>query len=76
MSEAARAERVIVMRKGQIVRDGPPRQVLTSDDVTAFGLELPPAAILARRLQRCLPTLPTNLLTPDELADALIEAAI
>ena len=36
---------------------------------------LAPATLLARRLQKCLPTLPTDLLTPGELADALFEAA-
>jgi energy-coupling factor transporter ATPase len=75
MSEAARAERVIVMHRGQIARDGSPRQVLASDDLASLGLELPPAAALARRLHQYLPTLPIDTLTPDQLADALVEAA-
>jgi energy-coupling factor transporter ATPase len=76
MSEAARAERVIVMSRGQIALDGPPRQVFASDELASLGLELPPAADLARRLRRFLPALPVGLLTPDELADALLEAAM
>jgi energy-coupling factor transporter ATPase len=75
MSEAIRAERVIVMHRGKIARDGPPRHVLTSDDLAQFGLELPPATALARHLRRYLPQLPADLLTPVELADALLGAA-
>jgi energy-coupling factor transport system ATP-binding protein len=73
MTEAARARRIIVMHKGQIALDGSPRDVFASKALASLGLALPPAADLAHRLRRRLPTLPSGLFTPGELADALVE---
>jgi energy-coupling factor transporter ATP-binding protein EcfA2 len=36
---AAFADRLLVLDKGRLVADGPPAQVLASDDLTRFGLE-------------------------------------
>lgn len=57
----AEASRLIVLHQGRIVRDGPPRVVLR-EDLTAYGLNLPPVVRLAQQL--ALPELP---LTVDEL---------
>ena len=70
---AARAERIVVMHSGRIALDGLPRQVFASDALVSLGLALPPAAALARRLRQHFPALPAGLLTPDELAAALLE---
>ena len=61
----ADATRMVVLHEGHIVLDGPPREVLR-DDVTAFGLNLPPVVRVARALD--LPEMP---LTVEELVGAL-----
>ena len=50
MDEAALADRIIVLQKGEIVLDGTPKEVF-ADDVPRFGLELPPATKLASILK-------------------------
>ncbi len=49
MDEAALADRVIVLEKGEIMLDGTPREVF-SKDVTRYGLTLPPATETANML--------------------------
>jgi energy-coupling factor transport system ATP-binding protein len=44
---AADADRLIILSQGRVVADGPPRQVL-SDDVSPYGLNLPPLVRLFR----------------------------
>lgn len=73
MTEAARAERIIVMHRGHVARDGPPRQIFTTEDLNRFGLTRPLSVDLAHRLQPALPGLPLDLLTPQELVAALAE---
>jgi energy-coupling factor transporter ATPase len=74
MEEAVRAQRVIVLHKGRIVLDDPPRQVFSNPAALALlGLEPPPVAVLDRRLCLRFPTLPADLLTPNELAAAIVE---
>jgi energy-coupling factor transporter ATPase len=75
MEEAVRAGRVVVLHAGQVVLDGPPRQVFASPDLVSYGLERPPAVELADRLRHRFPSLPADLLSADELATALVEAA-
>ena len=50
MDEAALADRIIVLQKGEIVLDGTPKEVF-GDDVPRFGLKLPPATETANRLK-------------------------
>ncbi|MBM3129959.1 MAG: energy-coupling factor transporter ATPase [Chloroflexi bacterium] len=70
MEEVARADRVIVMRAGQIALDGSPRDVFArADELRALDLDVPPVVDLSRRLG--LPV----CLTPEELGAALRERA-
>ncbi|MDR3572503.1 MAG: energy-coupling factor transporter ATPase [Anaerolineaceae bacterium] len=72
MEEAARADRVIVLSHGQIAMDGAPQQVFADADLLAgLGLDLPPAAKIARELRPYLPNLGGDLLTAERLIDAL-----
>jgi energy-coupling factor transport system ATP-binding protein len=72
MEEAATAQRVLVMHEGQIVMDGPPRQVFERGErLRTLGLDLPPTVEIAHRLQGLGTELPSGLLTVDELARAL-----
>lgn len=50
MDEAALADRVIVLRRGEIVKDGTPREVF-EEDVRKYGLALPPATETANILK-------------------------
>jgi energy-coupling factor transport system ATP-binding protein len=75
MQDAARAQRVVVMHEGQIVLDGAPSQVFSSERLSEYGLVVPPTVALARRLRPHLPQLAVDPLTPSALADALAEAA-
>jgi energy-coupling factor transport system ATP-binding protein len=61
----ADADRMVVLHQGHIVLDGPPREVLR-EDVTPFGLNLPPVVRVARALG--LPAVPLSV---EELAAAV-----
>ena len=50
MDEAALADRIIVLQKGETVLDGTPKEVFR-DDVPRFGLKLPPATETANILK-------------------------
>ncbi len=52
MEEAVRAQRILVMHKGQVVLDGTPEEVFTKEDVIPnYSIELPFAARLAAKLR-------------------------
>lgn len=72
MEEAVLAERVIVMDQGQVVLDGTPRDVFTQVDLLrSLQLDVPPVTELAARLHREYPSIPTDVLTIDELVEVL-----
>lgn len=71
MEEAAGASRVIVMQAGEVVFDGLPRAAFTDPRLASWGLEPPPAAVLAKRLRACLPGLGEAGLTMEEFLAAL-----
>ncbi len=73
MEEAASARRLIVMDRGRVALDGPPRDVF-SRDLSPFGLSLPPAARMARILADSIPGFPRGLSTVREIVGALGEA--
>ena len=74
MEEAAAAARLVVLGAGRVVLDGPPREVF-GRDLSEYGLALPPAAEIARRLSDSLPGLPRGLYRLDDILGALEEAA-
>jgi energy-coupling factor transport system ATP-binding protein len=72
MDEAALAERILVFDQGRLALDGPPVEIFADPArLTAFRLDLPPAARVAGALRAVLPNLPKNLLTMPDLLAAL-----
>jgi energy-coupling factor transport system ATP-binding protein len=72
MEETLDADRIIAVHEGQIAMDGTPREIFRHPtDLQALGLDLPPAAHLARSLHRHIPAVPESCLTLDEILDAL-----
>ncbi len=72
MEEAAEAQRVIVLDRGQVVLDGPPETVFRCGETLAtYGLDLPPAAALGCALRRFFPALPVPVLRVESLVAAL-----
>lgn len=66
MDEAAGADRIIVMNKGEIALDGSPRELFRKrDELKKLGLELPPITELAYRLG-----IRSCVLNEDEFVDA------
>lgn len=71
MEEAAEADRVLVLREGQIVLDGTPEEVLTQDAVLReLNLDIPFATQLSRMLQDRGLDIPT-FVDSDSLKEAL-----
>jgi energy-coupling factor transporter ATPase len=72
MHEVVGFDRLIVLDGGQILMDGPPREVFArAAELRAVGLAVPQVAELGRRLQARGVALPGTLLTAGELAEAL-----
>jgi len=67
MDEAARAGRVMVMHEGEILLDGPPREVFAeAEALRKAGLELPVPALFADMVG-----LPAGVLTEDDCVQAI-----
>ncbi|MCH4178324.1 MAG: energy-coupling factor transporter ATPase [Megasphaera sp.] len=74
MEEAVQAGRVVVMNKGELKMDGAPRDVFTHvDTLKHIGLDVPVAAELAARLRKQGVDLPADIITKEELGDALCQ---
>lgn len=72
MSEAARADRVVVLAKGKIHLDGTPREVLTNvEGLSEVGLEAPPSVRLILALRERGANIPEIPLNDEECAAAL-----
>ena len=72
MTEAIRADRVIVMDKGKILTDGTPKQVFTQVELLkAAGLSVPATTQLIYALNKAGCDLPLDALTTEECAQAL-----
>jgi energy-coupling factor transport system ATP-binding protein len=72
MDEAAAARRVLVMHQGRVMMDGSPVQVFErGDQLREWGLDLPVAVEVARRLRELGWQLPQGVLTVEQLARAL-----
>ncbi len=71
MEEAAMAGRVVVMSAGQVVMDGPPREVFAwADELHALHLDVPQPAELCQLFRAGLPVAP-GIIGVDECAAAL-----
>ena len=72
MDEAAKANRVIVMEKGEIILDGNPREVFSHiDTLKKVGLDVPESTFLARELKKEGIDIKGNILTVDELLNEI-----
>lgn len=72
MEEAVRADRVIVVNHGEVKMDGTPRQVFTHvKELKDMGLDVPVDAELAERLHEKGLAVSTDIITKEELGDAL-----
>ena len=72
MDEAAQAQRVVVMHKGNIAADGTPKEVFSQVELLhSIGLAAPESVELCWRLNQEGFSLPLDLLTPEECAQAL-----
>ena len=74
MDEAAQAQRVVVMHKGKIVLDGPPKEVFTHvEKLHEVSLAAPDTVELCRELNQQGFTLPLDRLGPAECAQTLYD---
>ena len=72
MEEAARADRIVVMDHGDVVMSGKPRQVFTQvDRMKELGLDVPQATELAWRLRKRGIMVPQDIMTMEEMTEAL-----
>lgn len=74
MTEALAADRVVVMDKGHICFMGTPREIFSRvDELEKLGLEAPLAAKVASEMRKSGVKLPNNIITDEELAQALCQ---
>lgn len=72
MDEAVEADRILIMEKGQIVMEGSPREIFSQvEKVKKLGLDVPQVTELAYELNKEGFNVPVNILTVEELVDAL-----
>lgn len=75
MNEAEHADRVIVMNDGSVAMDGTPREVFSrADELAAMGLTVPDTVALLRELKAGGLDVPTDAVTVEECADAIVRA--
>ena len=73
MREAIDADRIIIMDEGQIALQGPPREVFQQiDRLRELSLDVPHVSALALALHRQFPGFPADLLTPEEVVEAVV----
>ena len=72
MEEAVTADRVVVMKNGVKLQEGTPREIFTQvDTLKELGLDVPVAAEVASKLIQKGVDIPKDIITNDELGDAL-----
>ena len=75
MEEAVMADRVLVMEKGRVIREGAPKDIFSKvEEIIALGLEVPLAAEVAWHLRKQGLALPADIITDEELALALCQS--
>lgn len=74
MEEAVRADRVVVMDGGQKLMDGSPSQVFGNvEQLQNVGLDVPQVTLLAHQLRAAGIDLPNDILTVQEMVEALCQ---
>jgi energy-coupling factor transport system ATP-binding protein len=70
MSEAAEADRIIVVENGEIVMDGKPREIFKHKEVLMqLQLDIPAVSQMAEMVHHQIPTFSKELIHEDELID-------
>lgn len=73
MDEAAKADRIIVLDRGEVCFDGSPREIFAhEDELNALGLAVPDSTALAHKLQKKGMPLSREVLNPEELAEEIL----
>ena len=74
MTEAIRADRVLVMEKGNIIADGTPKEVFPQVELLKqAGLDVPVTTQLLFELNKSGCNLPLDALSTEECAQALFD---
>ena len=74
MEEAAKADRIIVMDGGKVVMEGTPREVFSKvKKMKEIGLDVPQVTELAYELKKEGIDISTDILTIDEMVNALCQ---
>lgn len=74
MEEAAQADRVVVMDKGKILRDDIPKNIFSEVKfLKSLGLDVPQVTELCYMLSKAGISIPHDVLTIEECADALMQ---
>lgn len=74
MDEAAQADRLVVMAKGKVIADGPPKEVFQDvEGLKAVGLTVPDTTELLWQLRQDGLDLPLDALSDEECAQALYQ---
>ncbi len=74
MNELIDADRILVLDQGQIVLAGKPREIFTQVDILKkIGLDVPQMTELAHELRKEGIDLPSDILSIDEMVDALCQ---
>ncbi|MGL4345559.1 MAG: energy-coupling factor transporter ATPase [Cellulosilyticaceae bacterium] len=74
MQEVIKADRVIVMEKGKVILEGTPREVFQNvEQIKNIGLDVPDTTYLIYLLNQKGFNLPINLLTQDEVVEAICQ---
>lgn len=74
MEEAVRADRVFVMQEGHLVMEGTPKEIFSQvDELKSYHLDVPQVTELAYELNKEGISLPSDILTVDEMVDTLCQ---
>ena len=77
MEEVIEADKLIVMNQGEIVMEGTPRQVFSQvEQLKSYHLDVPQVTMLAHELRKTGLDVPADILSVDELADAVMKLAV
>lgn len=74
MDEAVSADKIFVMDKGKIAMEGTPRQVFSHvEEIRELRLDVPAATAMAYELRKAGYNIPKDILTRDELVEAVCQ---
>ena len=73
MDEAVRADNILVMDRGKVVKKGTPKEIFTDENVVrSFDADLPCGAAIAKSLRDKGMDVPEDIVTDEELLDFLL----